>query len=60
MMMECKGLTKWFGAKKAVEDLTLNLDKEDIRTARREREREDDMDEDGSRPYEAEQRRDPV
>ena len=27
MMMECKGLTKWFGAKKAVEDLTLNLDK---------------------------------
>ncbi|HIW42610.1 MAG TPA: ABC transporter ATP-binding protein [Candidatus Mediterraneibacter vanvlietii] len=27
MMMECKGLTKWFGAKKAIEDLTLNLDK---------------------------------
>ena len=27
MMLECRELTKWFGAKEAVADLTLNLDK---------------------------------
>ena len=27
MMLECKELTKWFGSREAVADLTLNLDK---------------------------------
>lgn len=27
MMLECRELTKWFGSKEAVSDLTLNLDK---------------------------------
>ena len=27
MMLECRKLTKWFGSKEAVADLTLNLDK---------------------------------
>ena len=27
MMLECRELTKWFGSKAAVADLTLNLDK---------------------------------
>ena len=27
MMLECKELTKWFGSRKAIADLTLNLDK---------------------------------
>ena len=27
MMLECRELTKWFGSKEAVADLTLNLDK---------------------------------
>ena len=27
MMLECKELTKWFGSREAVADLTLNLDR---------------------------------
>ena len=27
MMLECRGLTKWFGSKEAVADLTLNIEK---------------------------------
>ena len=52
MMLECRGLTKWFGSKEAVADLTLNIEKrENIRVARGEWKRQNDLDEDGIRAY---------
>lgn len=51
MMLECRGLTKWFGSKEAVADLTLNIEKGNIRAARGEWKRQNDLDEDGIRAY---------
>lgn len=58
MILECKELTKWYGDTTAVADLTLNLAGKNLRASRRERKRQDHMDENGGRAYKAGPRRD--